>query len=151
MPFDDDDDRKPKARKTGLKLNNATSAIPQPKVSNAAVFDQKASAAFEKIQGYKQRMWDLSAKFKSFVEDRILSVNKTVISKDLEGEVLQQLITVASEMNEDDTQPEGLGSTALCMLLMKMTLLQRDIINDLGYKVDKLERQLQKQGKPEEK
>lgn len=149
MPFDDD--KKPKPRKTGLKIDNTASSVPRPKVPDAQVFDAKATAAFEKIQGYKQRMWDLSAKFKSFVEDKILPVNKTSISKDLENEVLQQLIVAASEMNEDETQPESLGATALCMLLMKMTLLQRDIINDLAYKVDKLEKRLQKQDKPEDK
>jgi len=149
MPFDDN--KKPKPRKTGLKINNEGSNLPPPKPSTSEAFSQKADAAFIKIQGYKQRMWDLSAKFKSFIEDKILPLNKTLVSKDLENEVLQQLITVASEMNEDDTQPEGLGSTALCMLLMKMTLLQRDIINSLAYEVDKLKMQLQKQSKPEDK
>jgi hypothetical protein len=148
MPFDE---IKPRNRKTGLKINNEASKVPPPKPSATEVFEKKADEAFMKIQGYKQKMWDLSSKFKSFVEDKILPVNKTVISKDVENEVLQQLIAVASEMNEDNTQPEGLGSTALCMLLLKMTLLQRDIINNLGYEVDKLKMQLQKQNKPEDK
>lgn len=145
------DNNKPRNRKTGLKINNDASTVPAPKPSPVEAFEKKADEAFIKIQGYKQRMWDLSSKFKSFVEDKILPVNKTVVSKDVENEVLQQLIAVASEMNEDNTQPEGLGSTALCMLLLKMTLLQRDLINNLGYEVDKLKMQLQKQNKPEDK
>ena len=147
MPFDE---KEPKVRKTGLKINNAASAVPPPKVSDAAAFEQKADAAFAKIQEYKERWWDLSGKFKSFIEDKILSINKTIISKDFESETLQKLVALASDMNEDEIQKESIGATSLCMMLMKMMLLQRDIINDLAYKLDKLEKSLKKQGKPED-
>jgi hypothetical protein len=145
MPFEDET---PKKKKLGVKLNNKDSVIEPPKVPTSVAFEQKANEAFAKIESYKQRMWELSGKYKAIIEDRMLSQNKTVISKDLEKEVLDKLIAVASEMNDDNTQPESLGATALAMLLMKMNLIQRDIINELGYKVDKLERAVRLLEKP---
>ena len=134
------DNKGPREKRPGVKIDNKNSTVSPAKVPTSIAFEKKADEAFAKVEDYKQRMWDLSAKYKILIEDRILPINKTLITKDFEGEVLNKLITLASEMNDDGTQPESLGATALCMLLMKMNLVQRDMINELAYKVDKLER-----------
>lgn len=142
MPFDDSDNDneevKAPSRRIGLKKTNV-----QPQNNSAATkanFEQHADQKFEKIEDYKQQMWDLSVKYKSFIESKVLPENKGPIAVNLEKEVLEKLIQLAIEMNEDETQPEGVGSTALCMLLMKCMLLQRDTINSLLFKIDQLER-----------
>jgi hypothetical protein len=126
--------------KKGLKINNQRSSVPQPKVNNTAVFNEQAKEVFLQYEDYKQRTWELSTRFKSMIEDKTLSENRTIISKDLEKEVLDKLVALSSEMNSDDNQPEGIGSIALSMLILKMLLLQRDTINSLAYKVDRLEK-----------
>jgi|ERR1019366_2748170 hypothetical protein len=136
MPFEDKINQKQK----GLKINNNASSIPIPKASNAAAFEEKAKESFESQEAYKNRMQELVPRFRSMIEDKILPQNKSLISKDLEQEVLNKLITVASEMNEDEAQPEAIGAVSLSMLLMKMLLLQRDIINNLSFKVERLEK-----------
>jgi hypothetical protein len=141
MPFDD---KKPKKNKVGLKLDNTASSIPQPQANQAAVFEKNANDAFNKQESYKSRMLDLSTKFKAMIEDKVLVENKSIISKDLESEVVDKLIIVASEMNTDDNQPEGLGAVALSTLLMKMVILQRNTINSILYKIDRLEKSCKK-------
>jgi hypothetical protein len=137
MPFDDN---KGPVKKKGLKIDNQNSTVPQPKPNTSEVFNEKATAAASRYEEYKQRTWELSVKFKSMIEDRALPDNKSILSRGVEVEVLNKLVSLASEMNEDDNQPEGIGSTALSFLLMKMLLIQRDTINTLLYKVEKLEK-----------
>jgi hypothetical protein len=139
MPFDDNDSEdvvKAPSRKIGLKKTNTQQQINKTEVK--AKFEQQADEQFAKIEDYKQQMWDLSVKYKSFIESKVLSENKGPISLNLEKEVLDKLVQLAIEMNEDATQPEGVGNTALCMLLMKCMLLQRDTINSLSFKLDQL-------------
>lgn len=131
-------------RKKGLKIDNQNSSVPPPKPNTAAIFDEKAKEVYQKYEEYKQRTWDLSIKFKSMIEDKMLTDNRSVLSRGIESETLNKLVALASEMNEDDNQPEGIGSTALAMLLMKMMLIQRDTINSLLFKVDKLEKNISK-------
>jgi len=127
-------------KKKSLKINNDNSSVPVPKPNPAVIFEEQANKAHSKYEDYKQRTWELTTKFKSMVDDKILPDNKSVLSKGIEAETLTKLVALASEMNEDDSQPEGIGSTALAFLLMKMALLQRDTINLLHYKIDKLEK-----------
>lgn len=140
MPLDDNE--APPLRGKGTKLNNKQSSIPAPKQNQAEVFSEKATMVFNKFEEFKKRTWELSAKFKSFIEDRILPENRSIITKELETEVLNNLISLANEMNADEHQPEGIGGVALSMLLMKCLLIQRDTISTLAYKIDKLEKQL---------
>lgn len=141
MPFDDDGYDASRRPKKGVKISNKDSTVPQPKSSGKAVFEGRAENAFSTYEEYKQRTWDLSTKYKSFIEDKILPENKSIITRELEKEVLDKLVALASDMNADEYQPEGIGSVALNMLLMKCMLIQRDTINSLAYKVQKLERE----------
>ncbi len=145
MAFDSDDDdipHKGPVRKIGVKRTNEVGAD-ATKADIKAAFEKKADDAFSKIEEYKQQMWDLSLKYKSFVESKVLAENKGPIVANLEAEVLNKLTELASHMNEDETQPQAIGSTALCMLLMKCMLLQRDAINALSYKLDRMQKKQQ--------
>jgi hypothetical protein len=129
-------------KKKGLKINNQASTIPKPKPDTSAAFNEQAEKVFSKIEEYKQRSFDLGSKFKAIIEDKRLVINKTQINKDIELEILQKLIALANELNTDENQPEGAGGTALAMLLMKMLLIQRDNMNNIEYKLEKIEKAL---------
>jgi hypothetical protein len=131
-----------KRRGPGLKINNEHSNINTPDTTQPASFDEKAAAIKNKMEGHKQVVWELSNKFKSMIEDHTLPENKTIISKDMEKEVLDKLVKLATDLNMDQVYPEGWGSSAIDMLLMKMLLLQRDAMNVMAYKIEKLEKQL---------
>ncbi len=132
------DDQAPKGpvRKIGLKKTNDVVQSPIP---TAKDFENVAEAQFLKIEDYKNQMRDFGSKFKSAIESDILPVNRGPIASNLEKEVIEGLVKLATSMNEDDTQDEGIGSTALCMLLMKSVFIQRDKINILSHKVSILE------------
>lgn len=134
------DDNRPKKKK-GLKIGNEASSVPIPKQSNAAAFDEQAKAAFNKLEDFKARSYELGTRFKSLIEDRTLGVNKTQIQKELESEVLAKLVALSHDLNNDEVQVEGAGSTALCQLIMKLMLVQRDTINNLAFQLEKLQRQ----------
>jgi len=141
MPFDDDDDTEIKGpvRKISLKKVNP----PQPeRPSTKEIFEQQAEQKFSQIEDYKQKIWDLSIKYKSFIESKILPENRGPITSNLEKEVLDKLVQLSLDMNEDETQEQGVGSTALCMLLMKCMLIQRDIINSLNFKLEQIEQKI---------
>jgi hypothetical protein len=144
MPFDDNEsDIIPTPiRKIGVKKENATTSNVNDANNIKANFENKADAQFSKIEEYKQQIWDLSIKYKSFIDNKILPVNRGPISNNLEKEVLDKLVQLSTEMNEDELLEQGMGSTALCMLLMKCMLMQRDAINILSCKVDQFEKKL---------
>jgi hypothetical protein len=131
MPFN-------KKQKTGLKINNVNSSIKAPEDTKNK-FETIADAKFEDIQEYKKELWSLSQTYKSFIKDTILEENKSPIVKELEKDTANKLMALATKINNDETQEEAMGSTALCMLLMKCLLIQRDQLNNLSYKLSKLE------------
>lgn len=135
------DSRSPK--KKGLKIDNTNSSVPAPKPDTSAAFNTKAAEVHSKYEDYKHRAFELSSKFKSMIQDKTLIENKSILSKDIEIEVLSKLIGLASDMNGDDDQPEGIGSNAMEMLFMKMLLIQRDTINHILFKLEKLEKSIQ--------
>lgn len=145
MSFDDqDEDNHTPIRKIGLKKTN--SAPIQNNAEMKANFEQQANAQHDRIEEYKSEMWDLSIKYKSFIESKVLPENKGPIASNLEKEVLDKLVGLASNMNEDKFQPESIGSTALCMLLLKCMLLQRDTINILSFKLDQIDKKTPTKG-----
>lgn len=143
--FDDsnDDDVKAPKRQIGLKTQNSVDSMSSTSdISRKEKFDKQADVVYAKEGEYKQRMWDNSIKFKEFVESKILSANRGPIALNLEKEVLDNLIRLALEMDDDENQPQGIGSVSMCMLLMKSVLIQRDIINELSYKMDQLDKKI---------
>jgi hypothetical protein len=132
-----------KRRGPGLKINNQNSSIPEPpKQTEKQVFDEKATEAAKRMEVYKNRTFELSGHLKQIMQDRTLIENKSPISKDIETETLNKLVILALEIDADQSQPEGFGSTALGMLTMKMLLLQRDAINAMAYAIEQLEKRV---------
>jgi hypothetical protein len=133
-------DAEVKKSKRGLKIDNTNSTVPKPDPNPVETFKKSADAAFTRHNDYRQRIEDLSIKFKKIVLDKTLVENKTLLVKDMETSVLKELVQLASDMIEDQNCLLPHGTTALPMLLMKMMLYQRDIINQLAFKIDRLEK-----------
>lgn len=127
--------------KKGLKIDNTSSTVKSAEPNGKDVFDERAQAVILQYEAYKQRMFDLTTKFKSFIEDKVLPENKTIITKELEKEILNNLANLGSEIDVDENQPVG-GGVLLCRVVMGHMLIQRDIINSLAFKVEKLEKKI---------
>lgn len=76
--------------------------------------------------------------------DETLLSEKGPIKKNLEKEIVNKLVRFASEMNNDPNEPEGFGSVAVIVLLLKAILYLRDKNNELSYKVASLEQKINK-------
>ncbi len=131
-------DRKPSK---GLKINNEKSTVATPVNATTDTFKKEAAEAAGRLDEYKKRSWDLGIKFKGIMESSVLVENKSILIKDLESETLVQLAQLANDINNDESQPEGTGSIALCQLIMKMLLLQKDMCSLQKFRIEQLEKQ----------
>jgi len=75
------------------------------------------------------------------------NVRHIPIQKDLESDVARQIVDISLALNNDQTKPEGIGSAGCIMLLLRSVLIQRDIINELSYKVSVMEKQASSKAK----
>lgn len=92
----------------------------------------------------KSKISDLSSKYKMIIVDKTVTENKSPIQKDLELSVISELANFGLELDNNENQPEGIGSIGLCNLLLHVNLSQRDIINNLSYKVSVLHNEIEK-------
>jgi len=83
---------------------------------------------------------ELTSVFMGMIKDSTLKENKGPIQLNLEQQICKDLTELSLELNQDDTQPEGIGSAGMTLLLLKIVMVQRDKINELGYKISKLEK-----------
>lgn len=105
-------------------------------------FEENADAFIAQRNARNKEALELAKKFMGLVKDKTLPENKTPISKDVENEVINDLIQFALDINDDPEERNGMGSSALINLLFKVVLVQRDAINQLDYKIAQLTKQL---------
>lgn len=118
--------------------------------------DKASKAQFEgEVSEYQQaqkdilnKITELAIQFNGFIKDKTLKENKGPILLALEQTVPKELSEISLHIDNDETTDQiCLGSNGLILLLLKSSLIQRDIINELSYKVSKLETKLSSQDK----
>jgi carboxylesterase type B len=112
----------------------------KPKKPTPQEFQQKVQQSQEKLVGYNKRAAELYMQFQRAIADKTLAQNRNVFAADTEREMLQNLLQLASEINEDPNEQESRGSLTLVILLLKTALAQRDRINELEYALVTLQR-----------
>jgi hypothetical protein len=133
-------------RNIGLKINNDNSMTSKlPKKPPADEFEKKASMVNEKLNEYHARASDYALKYKHIIiDDKTLADNKGIFTRQAEMEIINNLVYLADEMNNDPHEQEGSGSIGVISLLLKITLLQRDVVNKLEYDIYKLQNDVKK-------
>lgn len=133
----------PEEKSKGVKLSNNKSIFnKKPEASES--FDDRADEIFADHENKKQRCLKLGVKFLSILNDKTLLENRSPIIKDLEKQIVNELISLANDINNDEMEDEGMGSMAIMTLLIRTTLMQRDKINELDYKLHKFESEINK-------
>jgi hypothetical protein len=138
VPFEDDEgdlsDVKRSAKKP--KISDGKSLFDnQPKQPSTSDFLNRASEINGKMNDYKSRAAELAAQFKKMISDKTLPQNKTVISRDIEREVLVKMMQLASEINNDENEEEGMGSLGWIALLFNTSVSNRDRCNVMEYEL----------------
>lgn len=126
-----------------VKLNNNKSKLAQAAKEQEAEkyqFEQQADAFIENHEARKNNSLALAIQFMGALKDKTLSQNRGIIAEDVEKEMRTKLVGLAIDINNDpNEEDEGMGSVALINLLMKAVFYQRDRINELEYKLTKIE------------
>lgn len=136
MPFDEEESEETSApSREGLKRVSSQKSIFDsiPKKPTQADLERKIKQMQDRDAGHKLEAAQLAVDFNKVVKDRTLRINKNVIQKDMERELIDRMIAFAFEVNSDVAEQDGAGSVSLILLLLKTLLYQRDRINDLEY------------------
>lgn len=143
MPFDEEDEVPTvQSQKMGLKQVSSQKSIfdSMPKKPSQEEFTKQVRQVQERVSGYKARTADLASQFSRVMADKTLPTNKNTFQREMEVEILKNMIHLAQEINADLNEREGEGSLSWITLLLSMCLKQRDKINTLEYAVSLLEK-----------
>lgn len=142
MPFDEEDDDSLTESNKNARLKKVSSKKSifdgLPKKPSADEFNAKVDRIQERDNSYKSRAATLATKFVNFLADKTLKQNKSIFVKEVEKEVLTDMIALAVEINNDPIEKEGMGSLGWITLLFRISLAQRDRINELEYNLGEL-------------
>jgi len=124
------------------KLSNDKSIFGQKSQSpseSKAIFEKKVVDYQVNEQELAKKIAEASKQYFLAVKDRTLKANRSLSKDENEKMIIKSLIDICNTLNTDTSQPEGTGSTGLINLILRVCLEQRDIINDLSYKIYQLE------------
>jgi len=141
MPFDEEDEEVITPKKSGLKKISSQKSIFEgmAKKPNQKDFEKQVKNSQEKLSGYKAEAAELSKKYIGLLQDKTLKQNKSLFTRQMEQELIAAMIQLAVTINNDPDEQEGMGSLSWITLLLKVCLSQNMKINELEYKVSKLE------------
>lgn len=132
-----DDFKEDTEEKGNLKISNSNSRFKKEKSEGHSKqeFDERVSDYKENESNIINKVSDLSIKFKTCLLDKTLPDNKGPAKKDMEKQVIKQLVDLGLQLNNDQNKPEGIGSIGLVNLIMQLMLEQRNRINELEHKL----------------
>lgn len=147
MPFDEEEEnlqptiaaQKVSLKKVSTQKSIFDSAAKKPSQED---FENKVHKINEQSFSYKSKAAELVSQFIQTMNDKTLKENKTIFAKEVEKELLANMIKLAVEINNDQNEKEGMGSLSWITLLFKTALSQRDRINKLEYSLSQLEKNI---------
>jgi hypothetical protein len=140
-------DTPPARKQLDLKLNNKNSMTTQlPKPIDQSAGQKQAEEVNARLNDYAAQGGQLALSFKKVVLDKTLPINKSILAKDAERGLITSLIDLGTAINNDNREQEGQGAMGTIALVLGMLLIQRDKINELGYVVETLEKQVHSLG-----
>ena len=146
MPFDEEEEVPTvQSQKIGLKQVSSQKSIfdSMPKKPTQEEFTQQVRKVQERMSTYKARTTELAVQFNKAMADRTLPINKNMFQKEMELEILRNMIKLAQDINSNVEEREGEGSLSWITLLLKTSFNQRDKINNLEYAVQQLEKKIE--------
>lgn len=127
-----------------LKIDNSKSRFGKKSEENKASkdqFDTEVSEYQKEQAAILTKIVELATQFNGFIKDKTLNENKGPILLELEKSIPKELSEISLQIDNDETTDQiCLGSNGLILLLLRTNLIQRDIINELSFKVSKLEK-----------
>lgn len=123
------------------KLDNRKSRFASKSLQKKNFMEQVRDHAEDNLDK-NQKMFQLGLRYLEIMKDQTLPENRGPIEKNIEQEVLGNLVNFAVQINNDDNEPEGNGSMAIINLLLKTALINRDNQNKALFKISLLEKEI---------
>lgn len=130
-----------KEKSFGVKLSNTNSQFNVPKKKEEPI---QKNVLTEKEVEQNQKAVELVKQYWNVFKSSALENNKGPIEKGIEKELLLSLQEYILDLNNDSSKPEGFGSSAALSLLFKSMFLMRDRNNELAFKIQQLEKEVEK-------
>ena len=131
-----------------VRLNSKTNFYTK-QAEQREKFEDNADAFMALKRERNKQALEFANQFMSLVKDRTLAENRTMMAQNIENEVSQNFLQLGLDINDDVSERNGVGSVMVCNLLFKIVLHQRDSINEMDYRIAKLEKQLSSKVKRE--
>ena len=128
--------------KGGVKSQGQSMFDNRPKRPTQQEFQQKVQQSQETLTGYNKRAADLFVQFQRSMSDKTLPQNRNVFLAETEKEMLQNMLQLATEINGNPDEQEGMGSLTWIILLFKTCLAQRDRMNEMEFALVTLQKKL---------
>ena len=128
-----------------VKLDNSRSRFAkkaEEQKQSEVIFNDKIEDYQAREKFYVEKTIELTNQINAFIKDTTLKINKGPIQIEMEQAAIKNMVDLSRQINQDQTQEEGLGSAGINLLLLKIVLFQRDKINELDYKLSKLDKNL---------
>jgi len=133
-PFEEDEaELEPKKNNIGKVSKKQSIFDTSNKKQSAALLKQNVQNIEDKNLSFKEQTSALAIRYKKIIESKVLPENKNLFLAEEEKEVLTKIASLASQIDNDENEPIGIGSLSWIIQLLKTTLYQRDRINKLEY------------------
>lgn len=145
MPFDDEEQKpSPQAQKIGLKKVSSQKSVFDsiPEKPSQEDLEQRVKQIQDRGSSYKTRAADLAVQFNRTMADKTLPLNKNIFQKEVEKELLTNMVRLAQEVNVDPNERDGEGSLSWIILLLKTCFEQRDRLNNLEYLFSQIDKKI---------
>lgn len=145
LGFEDENDV-PAPPTQSVKLDAGKSKFAKQAIQKQT-FEKQVLEVHKQMEGRQQQAYELGLRFLDTIQDRTLK--KGPIAKDLERETLNSIIKFAIEMNNDENEPDGMGSVSMLTLVLKSLLILRDNLNRVedaaATKIEELQKKISEQ------
>lgn len=138
IPFGNDEDQpSEQSKKIGLKKVGAQQSIfdSLPKKTTPEEFQQQVQQVQEQSSSFKVKVAQYAGEFNRAMADKTLPQNKNQFQKEIELELLRNMVRIAQDVNAHPLEREGEGSLGWITVLLKTCFNQRDRVNYLEYKI----------------
>jgi hypothetical protein len=106
-----------------------------------AKFEQNADRTVQFHDDKSKRILKVISSYMQLIDDRTLVRNRGSIANDVEREIREQIINLAVDLNNDETEEEdGKGSIVVLIAVTKALMKYRDRLNELEYTVKQLQK-----------
>ncbi len=131
LSFDKDLDTAEMETNKGLKLKPRTKRV--PKADRQAALDHAAKTTTQKLEGHLQEALELGQEFIRIMASRKVPSQKGPTEASLEKEVARNWQRYILRINNDEFQPEGMGSAGALSLVFSCLLKLRDRTNIIEH------------------